>query len=287
MSLNTVSGRDPINGQLMVDPTSQQSSLPIDAIRIIFQNLKEDFHKLALVCKEWRNLADDKVLRETIRPVQAFGTQEWKKYIGVDAGEEPLLPRRTYGVMDIGNSYLTFIPEKVKMIQVNGKVDDASMGIEVVKEVPLDSLEVIGKLVSNPTKGNKIGYDPTSWQEFIEAKVNLEKSHWVLISKEVIGRNRTYVQQQELVARTRARISDIIDTVTSVFMEYVRSGERNFVCDPSGIYQSTYVRVNARTREHRVGLGFTPSGLLVYGIRHDLNHDFIAVAPQKSFGYFV
>ena len=127
MSLNTVSGRDPINGQPMVDPTSQQSSLPIDAIRIIFQNLKEDLHNLALVCKEWRNLADDKVLRETIRPVQAFGTQEWKKYIGVDAGEEPLLPRRTYGDMDKGNSYLTFIPEKVKMIQVNGKVDDASM----------------------------------------------------------------------------------------------------------------------------------------------------------------
>ena len=67
--------------------------------------------------------------------------------------------------MEKGNYYLTFIPEKVKMTQVNGKVDDASMDIEGVKEVPLDSLEVIGKLVANPIKGNKIGYDPNSWPE--------------------------------------------------------------------------------------------------------------------------
>ena len=67
---NIVKGIDSHNGQPMVDPIGQKTSpLPLDVTRIIFQNAKADLHKLALVCKEWRNLADDKVLRETIRPV--------------------------------------------------------------------------------------------------------------------------------------------------------------------------------------------------------------------------
>ena len=135
-----------------------------------------------------------------------------------------------------GNYYLTFIPKTVKITQENGKVDDASMDIEVVKEVPLDSLEVIGKLVANPTKGNKIGYSANSWQEAIQEKRNLEKPHWVLISKEIIGRNKSYEDQQKLAKEENknipgTKISGLMDTAISIFMEYVRSGERNFICD--------------------------------------------------------
>ncbi len=163
---NIVKGIDSHNGQPMVDPIGQKTSpLPLDVTRIIFQNAKADLHKLALVCKEWRNLADDKVLRETIRPAKAFGSREWKEYIGVDSGEELPLPRRAYGDMEKGNYYLTFIPKSVKVTQENGKVDDTSMDIEVVKEVPLDSLEVIGKLAANAIKGNKIGFTQKSRTE--------------------------------------------------------------------------------------------------------------------------
>ena len=238
----------------MVDPIGQKTSpLPLDVTRIIFQNARADLHKLALVCKDWRNLADDKVLREAIRPAKAFGSCEWKEYIGVDAGEELPLPRRVYGDMERGNYYLTFIPESVKVMQEKENVDDVSMDIEVVKEVPLDNLEVIGKLVANSIKGNKIGYVRGSWQRPIQEKRKLEKPHWVLISKKVIGRNRTYVEQQELVARkeTRAKISGLMDTAISIFMEYVRSGERNFVWDPPVNGQITYVRVNEQTNKIR------------------------------------
>ena len=109
-------------------------------------------------------------MRETIRPAKAFGSREWKEYIGVDAGEELPLPRRAYGDMEKGNYYLTFIPKTVKITQENGKVDDTSMDIEVVKEVPLDSLEVIGKLVANPIKGNKIGFTQKSRQKLFKKK---------------------------------------------------------------------------------------------------------------------
>ena len=163
---NVVTGIDSCNGQPLVDPIGKTSPLPLDVTRIIFQNAKADLHQLALVCIEWRNLADDKVLRETIRPANAFGSREWKEYIGVDAGEELPLPRRVYGDMEKGNYYLTFIPQTVKVMQENG----TSVDIEAVKEVPLDRLEVISKLVENSTKGNKIGFNPGSWKEAYQEK---------------------------------------------------------------------------------------------------------------------
>ena len=220
-------------------------------------------------------MADDKAFRKRIRPAQAFGTEEWKEYIGVDAGEEPPLPRLADDDLEKYGGLLTFIPEKVKVTKENGRVE----------EVALDNLEVIGKLVENPKKGNKIGYAKNLWQYVIHQKRQQEKKHWVWIKKEVIGRNKTYFEQQMLVAReeTRAKISGLIDTVISVFMEYVKSGERNFVGDPPVNGQRTYVRVNEQTRVFRLSLGFVPSGLVV-DTYYDQQSDGIAVAPaRKSF----
>ncbi len=77
MTINTVVlWRDPINGQPMVDPLGKENSLPIDVVRIILQNLKADLPEVALVCKNWKAMADDEVFRQMIRPVQSFGTNE-------------------------------------------------------------------------------------------------------------------------------------------------------------------------------------------------------------------
>ncbi len=286
---NIVKEIDSHNGQPMVDPIGQKTSpLPLDVTRIIFQNAKADLHKLALVCKEWRNLADDKVLRETIRPAKAFGSREWKEYIGVDAREELPLPRRAYGDMEKGNYYLTFIPKTVKVTQENGKVDDASMDIEVVKEVPLDSLEVIGKLAANAIKGNKIGYYANSWTEALQEKRNLEKPRWVLISKEIIGRNKTYEDQQKLAKEENknnpgTNISGLMDTAISIFMEYVRSGEGNYIWD-SAKREYNWVRVNEQTQGVRIGLGFAPSGLYVSSHYAPAIGNVGLALARKSFG---
>ena len=118
MSLNIaiVSGRDPVNGEPMeVDPIGPFSELPMDVVRIIFQDRKTDLPALALVCRNWKAMADDEVFREMIRPVQAFGTKEWQKYIGVDAGAEPRLPRRAYGDLEIeGGLFLPLFQTKSK-----------------------------------------------------------------------------------------------------------------------------------------------------------------------------
>lgn len=166
MSLNTsiVSGSDPINGRPMVDPIGQESSLPIDVARIIFQNLKSHLPAMAQVSKNWKAIIDDKDFRRIIRPSQAFGTQEWKEYIGVDAGKEPPLPRRAYGDLENEGGLLTFIPEIVKVIE-NGK------------EVALDNLKAIGNLVNKPKKGFETRYKNYGnsiyfWPEAIEEKEN-------------------------------------------------------------------------------------------------------------------
>ena len=173
----------------------QWSSLPMDLFSLIFQGLKADLPSVALVCKNWKALADDKAFRNRIRPAQTFGTDEWKEYIGVDAGEEPPLPRHAYGDLEYYGGLLTFIPKKVKVTKENGRVE----------EVALDNLEVIGKLVENPKKGNKTGYTRSSSLDAIIEKRKLEKKHWVWIKKEVLGRNQTYIDQQMLVAEKKIK----------------------------------------------------------------------------------
>ncbi len=277
-----VSGADPIHGQPMeIDSIAQFSELPMDVVSIILQNLKADLPSVALVCRNWKAIADDETICKMIRPAQAFGVQEWKEYIGVDAGDEPRLPRRAYGDLQKEGGLLTFIPEKIKVIE-NGK------------EVLLDNLKAVGKLVGNPKKGNKTGYYRDAWPEAISEKRKQEKPHWVWIKKEVIGRNTAYYQQQELIAKEEnikipgAKISGLIDTAISVFMEYVRSGEQIFVQDPPVDGQRTWVRVNEETRKCKLGLGFVPSGLdvniSVNGDRHAPSS--VAVAPSwKSIGF--
>ncbi len=258
-----VAGTNQYEVQSMVDPIV--GPLPADVLPIIFQNGKTDLPNLALVCKNWKAIVDNKEFREMIRPAKAFGSREWKEYIGVDAGEELPLPRRVYGDMEKGNYYLTFIPKSVKVTQENGKLSDTSMDIEVAKEVPLDSLEVIGKLVANAIKGNKSGDYPDSWILPIREKRNLEKPHWVLISKEIIGRSEDYKDQQKLAKEENknnpgTNISGLMDTAISLFMEYVRSGERNFIWN-SDNSKLKGVRVIEQTQGSRLCLGFANSGI--------------------------
>ena len=260
MTLTTANklGTNPVNGRTMVDPMGSNSPLPIDATRIILQNLKRDLPKIALVCRSWQALADDKVFRIMIRPAQTFGTEEWRKYIGVDAGEEPRLPRRAYGDLENEGGLLTFIPEKVKAAKKNGDVE----------EVTLDSLEAIGSLVKKPLTDLETGYSDYFWKEAIQEKMKSEKPHWVWIKREVGGKNKTYKQHRELAgkehARIRgARISGLRDTAITLFMKYVRCGEPNFLLDSDN--ENNYVRVNEKAKRNswRLILGFVPSGLVV------------------------
>ncbi len=254
----------------------QWGSLPIDLFPRIFQDLKADLPSVVWVCRNWKALANDEAFRQMIRPAQAFGTKEWKEYIGVvDAGKEPCLPWCAYGDLEKNGGYLTFIPEKVKVAKEDGKVED----------IVLDNLEAIGNLIKKPKTDLETGYKTEwCWEEAIKEKRQQDKPHWVWIKKEAIGRSKTYEQQQVLAKESGAKISGLIDTAISIFMEYVRSSERNFIWDPPVNGQRTLVRVNETTEGWRICLGFAPSGLGVNNL-YDYARDYVGfVCARKSFG---
>ena len=285
MNLNIVPARDPIIGQPMeIDPMDSWNVVPMDVARIIFQNLKGNLDVVALVCRSWKALADDEEFRKMIRPAQAFGTQEWQKYIQVDAGVEPNLPRRAYADLEREGGLLTFIPEKVKVAKENGNVE----------EVLLDNVEAIANLIKKPKTDLKTGFAGNSLRK-VNLKDNLKdnkKPHWVWIKKEVMGIYANYEEQQQLAREENkkacgADISGLIDTATTIFMEYVRSGQRDFFWDPpfTATHQRICIRVNERDDLFRLMLGFYPDGLGVYGFLDAFCDSWVGfVCARKFFG---
>ena len=278
MFLNNVSGRDPINGQFMVDPISHDTPLPAEVAFIILQKAKTNLHFIALVCKSWKVLADNEMFLKEIRPIQAFGTQEWEDYIGVDAGEEPHLPRRAYGDLENEDGLLTFIPEKVKAIKGNG----------VIEEFPLNTLKAIGKWVKNPKKGHKTGYEPDTLKESLQKKRKQEKPHWVWIKKEVFGRNERYPEQQKLAKEENKKISGaniagLLDVIISLFMEYVRSGQRYFRLDAD---EYSLVKVHKKDGLSQICLGFGLDGMDVDNYYAPQSYSIGFALARKCFGYY-
>ena len=255
MSLNItrVSGIDPISTQPLSDPIGP---LPMDVARIIFQNLKTELPSMALVCKSWKALADDDVFRKMIHPIEAFGAQQWQECIGVDAGEEPLLPRRAYADMENGGHMLTFIPEKVTV-----RNED-----EMAEEIALDNMEKIQKLVNCPKNGHKMNFNfftaglslnEYHIEQFLNKKRTQEKPHWVLISKELTGIAKSYEDQETMAKNSGGNIPGLMDIVITVFMDYVRSGKSNFrppIDDPIRCKES---------KEDNISLHFFPSSYFI------------------------
>ena len=271
INISISSGIDPISRQPLIDPIN---TLPIDVVRLIFQKLKKDLPSAALVCKNWKVLADDKIFLRMIRPIQAFGTQEWRDYIGVDVEEEePRLPRCIYGDIEKWESLLTFIPEKVKVIE-NGK------------EVFLNGLEAIGNLVKKPRTDLDTGYSRSTWIPKILEKRIPEKPHWVWIKIEALGRNKTYKRQEILASHERwrksgAKIAGLMDAAISMLMEYARSRKRNFIWDEENLHY-TIVRTSEKAEIGRICLGFASTGLRIQDLsEHDYCNVGFACAWQS------
>ena len=276
-NVNRVSGRDPINEYFM--EVGHNISLPLDVIPNIFKyiNVKAGLPSLALVCKNWRVLADNGSFGKMIRPPQTFGTKEWRDYIGVDAGEEPPLPRCVYHDFERGEGggLLTFIPDKVKITHENG----------VIEEVILDNLEAICNLIKAPKSELQTGYNLNTWPNEIKEKRIRAKPHWVWIS-EIMGINETYKELQEFANKSKVlNISGLIDTALSACMKYVRSNECDSCWNP---YYHHGVRVNDRTNGTngngaKTIFGFSSCGLYVKKGENDNAQDGIGVAIARKF----
>ncbi len=100
--------------------TCSFDQLPSELLPIIFAMAKSDLPSLALVNRQWMQIADSKELHGKIFPQTAFGKKDWNSYFpGVGAGNESFLPRCAYGDFEEGD-LLTFIPEILKMRMKTG-----------------------------------------------------------------------------------------------------------------------------------------------------------------------
>ncbi len=259
-------GVHPVTLLPFLDSAGQENSLPAEIAYLIFQNLKKDLPTVALVCKDWKTLTDDEEFRKMICPFQAFGTQEWQEYIGVDAGKEPRLPRRAYGDLEKEGGMLTYIPGKVRVTRPTGETE----------EILFDNLNVIGELVKNPIKGFKTGYsDPLSHQEHpsldaILEKRKVEEPHWVWINTKLKGQRESYDEQLNLAREENttapgAEMSRLIDTVVSLFMERVRRGVCLLPWDPCDSH-TAWVRVQDKSGEYATSVYYGKTGLVVLQI---------------------
>jgi hypothetical protein len=271
-----ISQPEPIQKQDIIPLPGQ---LPIDLIPNILKNVPAaKITDLALVCRKWKEIVDDKDFERGPLPQNFYGRQKVYEITGWDGGKESSFPRWIYACMAKGGHIFTWVPKTATKIQDDG----------TKLKVELKSLAVIGDLFANAVNkknGEEIGFSPNSWPDALKDIRPLEEGHWVLISKKEMGRKMTYSEQVDEAKRVGAKVSDAIDTAFSWFMEEAVTGDRPY--RPYG--RETWVRVNDQTKlgdkNYRLWFGFVPSGLNVFR-NHDARAlDFVAFAPAwKSFG---
>jgi hypothetical protein len=236
--------------------------LPQETTLEIFSHLNaEDLARCQRLNKRCKVLANQEALWNALSPKIAFGKKQWAKYFG-DIGKEPPLPKEIHKIL---KSPCPFFPGK--------KVEETHMLVlipETINGIPLD-LAILGELVQALKVGHATKYRYI-WDALIKefGKQATIKSHWVLMTKDVIegSRNKSYSEQQALIAElnkqkgTQYEVPNTLDAAICIFMHYVSSGERLFNQQPW-----TYTRCQENVQGYQIIVGgFSSDGLRVsYG----------------------
>lgn len=204
----------------------------------IFSLARNDLCSLACVNKDWNRLVCQDLYNEIYRTGRIFGRQEWINYFG-DPGEVPRIPISMMAKYNGDHHFLTLVPKKV--VRSNG-----------TKREEFYIANSMKKLAQNPLKGHRIGYATNSWKQ----KGPIEETHWVLLSKTVVDCNQDFSQQTKIAKEKGENISMLIDTIVTLFAEYVRSGEPT---NPISMRVQDSFELRLGTRGLIVGFG--PDGL--------------------------
>jgi hypothetical protein len=178
-----------------------------------------------------------------------FGKADWEKHIGT-VGDEPLLPPDIEQIM---NGPCPFWEGK--------KVHETHLLVLVPEAVygkPL-TLGLLGELVQNPLQGHETEYNYFNLGDYQDSPA--PASHWALMTRDVLpgSRSKRYKEQQAIAqSKPGYQIPTLLDAVTVVFMEYVRSGRRLYSNTPW-----TFTRCQEKYTENQqlvIG-GFSTDGL--------------------------
>jgi len=249
-----------------------------------FQRSSEDIGSLYLVSRNWTALLSSLEYTEPIKTMLigliAFNKLKWEEYIG-DVGKEPSLPANMYQILQ---SQCPIWPGK--------KVEQTHLLTLIPKTVngkPL-TLKLMDSLVQKPTKGNKTNFKISSF--YGHDKTTVKKSHWVLMTKDVIpdSRKKSYSDQKQLAQTCNKHgieyeVPKLLDVAVNVFMEYVQTGER-LLSDKPWTFTRCREQESSGNYQMIVG-GFSLSGLGVdaddYGYDRYYGYYCIGLCVSRKF----
>ena len=240
-------------------------SLPEDIWKEIISFSKDSLTLMSCVDIQLNKLIEDYVKKNPLQGL--FGEKEWKYFNG-DPGIVSPIPLKMYQDFDASKYMLTFIPETI-----NGETL---------------TLTCIDKFIKKYNNTDESNYRyPLSNYFISDETVSKFKAHWVMLSKDVLDgtRNKTFEIQKKLVEEKEFEIPNLIDTVVSLLMHKMKTGEFIYPDDSNG-HQYTVTRVQEKNnRGYRIIVG----GFSALGLRVDYHGDydsgnFGAACARKSIG---
>jgi len=159
----------------------------------------------------------------------AFGKAKWTKYFG-DIGKEPPLPA---DIDKIINGPCAIWPDKkVREMHMLTLIPSHVNGTQL-------TLKSIGELVKSP-KGEGRATKYNNFQPYGNEKAHMSQNTWVLMTRDLLpdSRGRNYGDQCQLVSELAQKsgqpyeVPHLIEAVTCIFMEYVKTGTCLYGRDP-------------------------------------------------------
>ncbi|MCP5509083.1 MAG: F-box protein [Chlamydiales bacterium] len=192
-----------------------------------------DVAKFSLVCKLFKAVVDiDPTARLRRLGIYdfAFGKAKWKKYFG-DVGDEPPLPSDIDQILN--GPCPIWDAKKVRETHMLTLIPSHVNGEQL-------TLESIGELVKSP-KGEGFATEYYLYNNpHGNEKAHVNQNTWVLMTRNVLpdSREKSYNVQRQLVAKLAQKsgqpyeVPRLIEAVTSIFMEYIKTGARLYGKDP-------------------------------------------------------
>jgi hypothetical protein len=195
---------------------------------------------------------DDMPETKVERPAIAFGKDEWKKYLAVEAGVEPPLPENIDTILNglcpiwkekkVRDTHiLVLIPEKINENPFTLNILERTVGT-----IPIRSLPGFGNVWTSHKELEEIcGADrqgrKTKYKNFFSSIRNLygdipnRRPRWILMTMENLPSSRggSYNLGIGKISNYKGyKVPGVLDAATAILVEYIRSGERLYPAKP-------------------------------------------------------
>jgi hypothetical protein len=264
-----------------VPPGDSLDRLPSDVLQMILEHETAITLGCFLQIGTYLHKEVQKVIADRVRKtsVIVFGAKEWKKFMGADVGNEPLLPAN---ISDILSEACPFS----RSGRTVAKTHQLMLIPETINGQPLN-LNTLEKLFK--AKFPNVSQETGSlfiWENWESAAKCYSKSRWALMTRDVIGgsKNKTFKEQQALVVsggRKKYEVPMALEAATCMLLEYSRLKGKTHL---SGGRPRTYTRCCEKSvgRQVYVG-GFNQGGFYIGENYSDHNYVNIGIAPLRKF----